>query len=252
MFLSKINITKESFVTDIVREDYRAAKVFRKYDIDFCCGGKWPLGLVCESKGIEYSTIKNELQNSFRNIHLSSSLRFDKWDVDFLIDYIINVHHRYLQEFLPQVRDHLIHFVNDHADQYPNLKEIKIQFEELYDEMFPHLRQEEEILFPYLKQITHAYKTRESYASLLIRTLRKPVEIMQHEHEAVSVILKKFREFTNNYTPPENACISHRVAYSMLKELDNDLVQHVYLENNILFPKAIEMERELLQTGCNY
>ena len=119
-------------------------------------------------------------------------------------------------------------------------------FNSLYKDIIPHLQQEEEILFPYIRQIAHAYNSKESYASLLVRTLRKPVEeVMKYEHESISRILHSLREYTNNYTPPENACVSHQVAFSMLKELDHDLVQHVFLENEILFPKAIAMEKEL-------
>jgi len=112
----------------------------------------------------------------------------------------------------------------------------------------PHMKQEEEIFFPYIKQIHHAYKHRESYARLLIRTLRKPIEeVMLKEHEATGSSLLRLRKITNNYTPPEKACITHKVTFAKLKELDKDLVQHIHLESNILFPKAIKMEQELLE-----
>lgn len=246
MFLTPFSIDKNSFVSDIVKQDYRTASVFNKYDIDFCCGGKWPLGIVCEMQGLDFSTIKNELENSVRTIQLSNFIRFADWDIDFLTEYIINIHHRYLKDALPQIRDHLNHFVEDHKKKYPELEEVLKLFNSLYKDIIPHLQQEEEILFPYIRQIAHAYNSKESYASLLVRTLRKPVEeVMKHEHESISKILHSLREHTNNYTPPENACVSHQVAFSMLKELDHDLVQHVFLENEILFPKAISMEKEL-------
>lgn len=104
------------------------------------------------------------------------------------------------------------------------------------------------MIFPYIRQISHAYESKESYASLLVRTLRKPVEDLMHdEHNSIGKTLTQLRELTNNYTAPENACTSHRLAYSLIKELDDDLVQHIYLENDILFPKAISMEKELLE-----
>ena len=110
------------------------------------------------------------------------------------------------------------------------------------------MRQEEEMYFPYIKQIYHAHKHRESYARLLIRTLRKPIEeVMQKEHDTTGSKLNKLRSITNNYTPPANACITHKITFAKLKELDKDLVQHIHLESNILFPKAIKMEQELLQ-----
>ncbi len=115
-------------------------------------------------------------------------------------------------------------------------------------EIPPHMKKEEEIYFPYIKQIYHAHKHRESYARLLIRTLRKPLEeVMLKEHETTRSNLHKLRTATNNYTPPEKACITHKVTFAKLKELDKDLVQHIHLESNILFPKAIKMEQELLQ-----
>ena len=96
----------------------------------------------------------------------------------------------------------------------------------------------------------HAYESREPYAALLVRTLRKPVEnMMAHEHKYIEKYLTAMREITNNYTPPPNSCITHRVAFFKLKELDNDVVQHMHLENNILFPKAIAMEKEILEVG---
>ena len=113
--------------------------------------------------------------------------------------------------------------------------------------MLPYLVLEEETLFPYIRQIAHAYYYKESYASLLVRTLGKPVEnVMKHEHEIVTKALYRLRELTNDYETPENACTSHKVTFFKLREIDNDFVQHLNLENNILFPKAIVMEKEFL------
>ena len=248
MFLRPNNINKNSFVSDIVREDYRTVSVFRKYGIDFCCGGKWALGMVCEMKEIDFEEVKKELEDSVRNIQLSNSTRFNDWSIDFLTEYIVNVHHQYLREALPEIKAQLNRFLEDHGEKYPYLQEVMKQFNYLVKDIIPHLQQEEEMLFPYIRQISHAYDGKESYASLLVRTLRKPVEeVMHREHENVSKVLCRLRELSNNYTTPENACPGHKVSFAMLKELDNDFVQHLYLENDILFPKAIAMEKELLQ-----
>ena len=248
MFLKKNNINKESFVSDIVRNDYRTASVFRKHDIDFCCGGKWALGTMCEMKGIDPDLLRKELEESVRNVQLSNSIQFNNWDIDFLIEYIVNVHHHYLRKALPEIKVHLTHFITDHAEKYPYLNDVLKQFNYLTKDLLPHLQQEEEIIFPYIRQISHAYESKESYASLLVRTLRKPVEqVMNHEHETVSTALRRLRDLTNNYVVPVDACVSHRVAFSLLEELDNDIAQHIYLENHILFPKAMAMEKELLK-----
>ena len=247
MHLPEINITEESFVSDVVRKDYRTARVFRKHEIDYCCGGKWTLAVICEMKGLNFYQLKKELTLSAKTVQLSNTIRFDTWSIDFLTDYIVNIHHHYLRDALPQVKKQLDHFTVSHSNRYVYLAELQDQFHQLYDESFPHLAMEEEILFPYIRQVAHAYHSRESYASLLVRTLRKPVEnVMQHEHETISKILNRIRLLTDNYQSPSNACVSHGVTFSLLKELDNDLVQHVYLENQILFPRAIAMEKELL------
>ena len=247
MFLKTFNIMDDSFVTDIVLQDYRSSGVFRKYGIDYCCGGKVPLHTACEIRGLDLTTIKNELNDVVRVIQISSSVNFNDWDTDFLIDYIINVHHSSLVKNFPDIIETLHRFVSGHQSKYPHLRQLLEFVCQLRDKLLPHMEQEEQIIFPYIKQIAHAYKNNESYAALLVRTLRKPVEnIMNHEHEYTKKYLYQIRELTSHYTPPANACISHKVSLLKLEELDNELMQHLFLENEVLFPKALQMERELL------
>ena len=164
-----------------------------------------------------------------------------------MVDYIYNVHHRYLKKALLETKEQVNKFLDDHRKKFPELEEIETIMNHFMKEFPPHMRQEEEIFFPYIKQIHHAHKHRESYARLLIRTLRKPIEeVMIKEHETTGSNLLRLRKITNNYTPPEKACITHKITFAKLKELDKDLVQHIHLESNILFPKAIKMEQELL------
>ena len=248
MFLNHNKINEHSFVSDIVTQDYRTADVFRKYDIEYCCGAKWSLDTICLMKGLNIRELKSELEQATRNIQVSNKLHFDEWPIDFLADYVVNVHHSYLKHSMPEIKESLKVFVAEHVKKYPFLAEVEITYNQLYKEVFPHMKQEEEILFPYIKQIYHAYTSQESYASLLVRTLRKPVEeVMQKDHESAMKHLHKIRVLTNDYTCPSVACVSHRVNYSKLRELDNDLAQHIHLENNILFPKAIAIEKELLK-----
>lgn len=248
MFRNILKIEPSSFVTDIVTSDYRTADVFRKYDIDFCCGGKWPLETICQNKDLDTKNIVKELQNVVTQTASNAAIDFDTWDIDFLSDYILNVHHRYLNKALPEIKEQTTKFLDGHRKKFPELEEIEIIIKKFLREIPPHMKQEEEIFFPYIKQIFYAHKNKESYARLLIRTLRKPLEeVMLKEHETTGLNLYRLRIITNDYTPPENACLSHRVTFSKLKELDNDLVQHIHLESNILFPKAIAMEQELLK-----
>jgi len=248
MYQNIYKIEASSFVTDIVIRDYRTADVFRKYDIDFCCGGKWPLDIACQNKNLNTEDVIRELQKIVSQSISNAAIDFDSWEVDFLVDYIYNVHHRYLKNALLETREQVNKFLDGHRKKFPELGEVETIINQFMKEMPPHMRQEEEIIFPYIKQIHHAYKHRESYARLLIRTLRKPIEeVMLKEHETTGANLHRLRKITNNYTPPEKACLTHKITFAKLKELDTDLVQHIHLESNILFPKAIKMEQELLQ-----
>lgn len=248
MFLPSVRIDRDAFVTDLVRQDYRTAAVFRKYGIEFCCSARFPLSVVCDNMGLNLDEIQDELAKATRPLQMPPAINFHEWDIDFLVDYILNVHHQYLRDRLPFIKEQMSRFVVEHEEKYPGIKELQERFNTLSAHMLPHLQQEEEVLFPYVRQIAHAYTDSEPYAGLLVRTLRKPMEdTMQREHDIVMETLVRIRQLTRNYTPPENACISHRVSFSLLRELDNDLAQHLYLENGILFPRAIAMERELLR-----
>jgi regulator of cell morphogenesis and NO signaling len=248
MFLPTGQFGKESIVRDIVASDYRTASVFQKYDIEFCCGGKWPLETVCMMKGIEFEYLLEELHKVTRPIMLPASIPFEQWDVDFLIDYITNIHHHYLRTTLPEFWPILNRFVDEHLKKDERLYVVQSCFRKLQKETLPHLLEEEQDIFPYIRQLAHAYHDNEPYAELLVKTLRRPiVKMMGTEHDTIRNILFDFRKNTDNYTAPEKACTSHRVVFSKLKELDHDLAQHMYLENQVLFPRAIAMEQELLQ-----
>jgi regulator of cell morphogenesis and NO signaling len=239
-------ISTESLVTDIVLQDHRTSDFFRKHSLSYCCRGKIPLQLACELHKVDIVVLKKELSDSMRTIQVSSSIDFKTWSIDFLVDYLINVHHAYLVINLPEIKDTLERFIKGHQSKYPYLDELMKSFNHLSKEIIPHLEQEEKVIFPYIKQIVHAWESQEPYASLLVRTLRKPIEAMiQQEQDDIEKYLYAFRNLTNNYMPPPGACITHKVALSKLKELDADLVQHIYLENEILFPKAIQVEKEL-------
>ncbi|WP_276502617.1 DUF542 domain-containing protein [Terrimonas pollutisoli] len=247
MFLKPFDINDESVVTDLVMQDYRTSYIFRKYGIDYCCGGKMPLQMACSIHGLDIDLIKYELTEIIRNIQVSTFTDFRAWNTDFLVDYLINVHHAYLLKTFPDLIETLDRFVAGHKLKYPFLGQLLETVYKLRDDLLPHLEHEEKIIFPYIKQIAHAYENNESYASLLVKTLRKPIEtMMTQEHEYISKYLHSLRELTNNYTSPANACVSHKVSFLKLKELDDDLVQHLFLENEILFAKTIQMEKELL------
>lgn len=244
---SSVVINENACAADIVKAHYRTAAVFRKYGIEYCCGARWPLKMLLDDKPLEKETLLAELEKACQVVMIPGGLSYENWSLDFLIDFITNIHHAYLRNNLPAIRAQVSDFVQEHRKKYPNLLEVERKLNFLEKTMLPHLHQEEEVIFPYIRQISHAYTSKESYATLLVRTLRKPVEeLMDDEHAVMENTLSQLRELTSHYTAPEGACTSHRLAFALLKELDDDLVQHIYLENDVLFPKAIALEKELL------
>ncbi|HVK47596.1 MAG TPA: DUF542 domain-containing protein [Pseudobacter sp.] len=242
-----LKIDEQTPVTEIVNGDYRTADVLLKYNIDFCCGGRWPLQVACEARGVSTDMVIQDLETATRRIFISPTLNFNNWPIDFLADYLVHVHHAYMKEALPSLHDHLTKFVAGHRKKFPFLDELQLQFMKLYKQMPAQLKQEEEVLFPYVKRINRAYNGKEPYAELLVRTLRKPIAArMEEEHQQMEELLASFRRLTNNYTAGEEACVSHRVTFLKLQELDQDLVQHMRLEDEILFPRAIAIENILL------
>lgn len=247
LFRKVPEINEEAFANVIVKQYYQTAEIFREYHIEYCCGARWPLKTVCEMNGIDFNALETDLLKSVQETRIPGSLPFSDWKLDFLTSYIINIHHQYLRQSLPIISERLNKFVEEHARKFAWLPQLQYHFNEFKSSIMPHLLHEEEIIFPYIRQIARAFESKESYAGLLVRTLRKPVEeLMHHEQELLAGMLKQLRELTNNYTPPPNGCTSHYLVFCLLNELDDNLMQHFYLENSILFPKAIQMEKELL------
>jgi regulator of cell morphogenesis and NO signaling len=158
------------------------------------------------------------------------------------------VHHAYLKQTLPSLESTLASFVKKHHNKYPYLPHLQEVFHELSVLLLGHTAEEEEKIFPYIKQISHTHKHKEIYGHLFVKTLSRPLaQVVRSEHTYISAQLAELRKAANQYSFPDDVCTSHRVVFQQLKELDADIVQHKHLENNVLFPKAINLERELLQ-----
>jgi regulator of cell morphogenesis and NO signaling len=243
MLLQNFNKT----VSDIVRADYRTADVFKKYGIGYCCSDREFLLETCTVKNLDYNKILEELGLATRNVVVPNTLQFSQWKIDFLVDYIVNVHHAYMHSAIPCIENSLVSFIEEHKRKYPELNSVLFLFRELSILLMKHSRHEEEIIFPYIKQIESTHRRREVYGNLFVRTLRKPLSHIEKDHEVIFSVLREIRSLTDNYTCPETACASQFAICHKLEEFHNDMVQHTYLEDDILFPRAIEMEKELLQ-----
>ncbi len=237
----------EGSISDMVKKDYRTADVFRKHQLSFCCSGNIPLKSACEARGIDFEVLSAELRFSTRDLRISNDLPFDEWKIDFLIDFISNVHHNYLYQTVPSLATTLESFTVGHQDKYPELIPVRELFKKLADIVMPHNKHEDEIIFPYIKQIDSAYRRKEPYGNLFVRTLRKPLHNVEKEHAQIQNLLNELRKGTRQFTPPDGACLNYTVIYKKLEEVVNNLIQHEYLEDNLLFPKAIAVEQKLLQ-----
>jgi regulator of cell morphogenesis and NO signaling len=235
-------------ISELVQQDYRMADVFKKHQLSFCCSREILLKSACEARKLDYELVVNELQDATRNIQVSNSLPFGEWKTDFLIDFISNIHHEYIYRVMPVLKNSLQSFALGHQKNYPEFTAVAQLFEKLSVILFLHNTHEDEIIFPYIKQIDTAYRRKEPYGNLFVRTLRKPLNNIEREHVQILELLKGLKTMTQKFTIPEKACVSFGVLYKKLEEFYNNLMQHKYLEHKILFPKALAIEQNLLQT----
>jgi len=237
----------EGTISEIVRSDYRTADVFKTYGINYCCSGNVTLSHACTTKGLDYEVVCRSLVSATRNIQLSNSLQFNQWKIDFIVEYIVNVHHAYLKSTLPVLETALLLFVEGHQKKFAEVEGVLRTFHELSVLLEKQNQYEEEIIFPYIKQIESMYTRRESYGNLFVKTLRKPLGNMEKDNSKINDLLSEMQAATHNYMPPSNSCTNHHVIFRKLHEFHNDLVQHKHLENNILYPRVLEMELQMLQ-----
>jgi len=233
----------EMTVAEIVTQNIKTADIFKKNGIDFCCGGNVLVRDICEKKKVDYEQIKKDILSLEAE---PKQFDFDSWDLDFLADYIINTHHKYVTEANDLVKMYSNKVAKVHGHHYTEVVEIDRLFMDIAAELDMHMQKEEAILFPHIKRIAQAKKAGERIDTPPFGTVQNPINMMEAEHDEAGDIMKKIAELSNNFTPPESACNTFRALYAKLEEYQNDLFQHIHLENNILFPKAIKMEGEVL------
>lgn len=229
---------------ELAAKDLRKAAVFKKYGLDFSCGGKQTVQEACAEKGMDLTKIEQELQQIDKT-PTARPMPYDEWDLDFLSDYIVNVHHRYVRKNLPDLTAYAQKVMEVHSPQHPELIKVNNLIKVIGKELLAHMEKEEQRLFPLLKSMIN--KSKETSDPKTLTSLEFQNFITQHEAEHLSVgkEIADIRILTNNYTLPEDACASYTLLYRMLDEFEQDLDLHIHLENNILFPKAIELEKKI-------
>jgi regulator of cell morphogenesis and NO signaling len=242
-----MNIQKESKIGEVVADNFRTAQVFESLGIDFCCGGKNSINDACMAKGIDPDFVVKEISKA-GDVNSTAS-HFSTWDVDFLIDYIVNNHHSYVLTSLPTIEHHLQKVIAAHGEKNPNLAEIDTVFSLLKAELIEHMMKEERMLFPYIKKLNFCYKNSIEIPAAPFGALSNPVRVMEDEHAAAGEMMAQINKLTGGYLIPEKACGTYKLLYNELKDFETDLHMHVHLENYILFPKAVELEEKLKNSG---
>jgi len=222
----------------IVTENYHAASVFEKYGLDFCCHGKRSLQKACAENNLSLEFLLGEIEASAQQ---ATRREFDRLSLGELADYIVNTHHRYTKSALPQIFSYLQKVSTKHGSRHEELFKIFNDFSLLRQELEQHMLKEELILFPRIKYLDNIA----DHVDKAPLNVRLPISLMENEHEQVANLLREIRLQSNNFMPPPDACTTYRLSFSALQAFETDLHQHIHLENNILFPKALKLFNDL-------
>ena len=233
--------TLDKTIGEIVADDFRTAAVFKKYGIDFCCKGNRSIEEATERKKINPEDVYRDLENI--GAESNGNIDFNSWPLDLLADYVEKTHHRYIEDKTPALLQFLNKISKVHGERHPELVEVYQLFEESAHDLAAHLKKEELILFPFIKKMIYAQRENLPLENPHFGTVENPVTMMKHEHSVEGDRFETIRELTNDYQIPTDACSTYQVTFKMLEEFENDLHKHIHIENNILFPKAIELEK---------
>lgn len=237
-------------VGQFVAQDYRTAVVFSKYEIDFCCKGHRTLEEVCKAKNIETEPILDSL-NAILTKKNNTAIDYQSWPLDLLADYIEKTHHRYVEENIPVLQRYLAKLCNVHGERHPELFKINELFTGAARELAQHMKKEEIILFPFIRKMVKSIEQRTKVPAPHFGTVENPISMMMEEHDNEGERFRTISALSNNYTPPSDGCTTYRVALSLLEEFEQNLHLHIHLENNILFPKAVEMEKHIAEKSMD-
>ena len=221
-------------IGEIVTQDFRAAEIFKNAGIDLCCGGSQTLEQACKEKNLDSSVLETELAK-LENTTVNALHNFNEWNLDFLCDYIVNTHHKTVLKLLPQLTVYTQKIAQVHGANHQELIAIANLFDKINEELLQHLRNEEEVLFPAIKELLKS-NSEEAKATVISEITR-----MKGEHEFAGGAMDKINVLSDNYSVPADGCSTYQVTYKLLEQFEDDLHIHVHLENNILYPKALKL-----------
>jgi regulator of cell morphogenesis and NO signaling len=227
----------------------QATRVFERLKIDYCCGGHLPLSEACAGAGVNFDAVTRMLEEVRQKDEPGKgAVNFQQASLADLIDHIVETHHVYTKEEMVRLEALLAKVISVHGQNHPELTELGGLFRHLCADLNPHMFKEEQMLFPYIIQMEKAASQKFPPPAAPFGTVNNPVRMMCMEHDAAGEILKLMRTVTRDYAAPADACISYQTLYKALEAFEQDLHQHIHLENNILFPRAIETE----ESACRF
>jgi regulator of cell morphogenesis and NO signaling len=219
-----------------------ATREFEQLGIDYCCGGTRTLGEACAEAKITVEQALARLQAGLASTQTKDERNWQAASLTELIGHITSTHHVFVRSECPRIQGLAAKVVSVHGVNHPELLTVQTIFSDLAEELSVHLMKEEQILFPYVTRMEEAAFAGEPAPPAMFGTVVNPVRMMMQEHDGAGEALKNLRKVTTDYALPADACISYTTLYDALKGFEADLHQHIHLENNILFPRAVALE----------
>lgn len=234
---------QEATVSEIAAGSLAAVRVFERLGIDYCCGGKRPFAEVCREKGYDPAVVQKEIESA-TNGSAAPAQDWNKASLRDLIHHIVSTHHEYLKRELGPLGARLDKVYRVYNERYgPTLTGLPEVFDSLRAELEMHMRKEEMMLFPVIESYESAALAGSPLPPTPFGSVSNPIRMMEAEHDSAGGGLTEIRTITANFAIPEYACITYRSLMAGLQELEQDLHMHIHLENNILFPRAIALEK---------
>jgi|SRR5579864_1808584 len=243
-----IDATKR--VKEIVVEAPSSVRVFETLGIDYCCGADQPLGDACRNAGHPVDEVLRSLEEAERSSSADSpAMHWNEESLASLADHIVATHHSFCRQEVSRLSALLKKVIEKHGDNHPELRRIGTLFAGLSNELLMHLIKEEQMLFPYIARLEEAVTHNTSFPRPPFGTVQNPVRMMVLEHDQAGEQLKEIHRLSNGYEPPPDACDSFKALYQGLRSFEEDMHQHVHLENNLLFPRAVAIEDSAYSSG---
>jgi regulator of cell morphogenesis and NO signaling len=246
-----LNIDVQQTVREVALSHPAATRVFEKLGIDYCCGGGKSLTQACGVANVEVQNVIDQLNAAEAAAEARHESVATQWTTAPLADLIAHInatHHVFVREEIARLGPLFEKVCRVHGERHPELLEIRAAFQSLSQELTTHMMKEEHVLFPYIERMEEAMVAGDPVIPAPFGTVNNPVSMMEHEHENAGSLLRQMRARSDAYVPPPQACTSYKALYSALEEFERDLHQHIHLENNILFPRAVELEKKAFKS----